>query len=98
MIATAVPCQADRPNCGTPNTPQVVTITGVYLALQQLGTNLVPVFIYETGPNQTTTPVPAVINNLLNNTTPTPPTIPEPQPGQPTPPTILRPGGTPTRP
>ena len=61
----AMPCRADVANCGEPLTPQVVTITGVHLGLQELGADLVPVFVFEAGTNDTAPPVPAVIDGLL---------------------------------
>jgi hypothetical protein len=94
----AMPCRADVPNCGEPLTPQVVTITGVHLALEQLGAKLVPVFVFEAGPNETAPPVAAVTDDLLQTITPTPPTIPPPAPGTPAPPTGVAPGGAPTKP
>jgi hypothetical protein len=94
MIALGMPCRADVPNCGEPLTPQVVTITGVHLGLQQLGAKLVPVFVFEAGPNETAPPVPAVTDDLLQTTTPSVPTIPQPEPGTPDQPT----GVAPTKP
>lgn len=91
MIALGMPCRADLSNCGEPLTPQVITITGVHLALQQLGAKLVPVFVFEAGPNETAPPVPAVTDDLLQKTGPT---IPQPEPSKPQPPT----GVAPTKP
>ena len=83
MIAIGMPCRADVSNCG--DTPQVVIITGVHVALQQVGTTLVPVFVFEAGPNQAVPPVPAVTDDLLHTTVPTVLTIPRPEPGTPQP-------------
>jgi len=94
MIAMGMPCRADVPRCGEPLTPQVRTITGVHVALQQLSGKLVPAFVFEMGPNETAPPVPAVTDNLLQATAPTVSTIPQPESGTPQP----APGGTPTSP
>jgi len=93
----AMPCRADVPNCGEPLTPQIVTIIGVHLALQQLGDKLVPVFEFEAGPNETVPPVPAVIDDLLQTTTPTVIPNPQPEPGTPQQPGSA-PAGAPTEP
>ncbi len=84
MIA-AYPCRGDVSNCGEPPTPQVITVTGVHLALQQLGARLVPMFVFEAGPNETAPPVPAVTDAFLQANTPTEPTIPQTEPGPPQP-------------
>jgi hypothetical protein len=101
MIA-AYPWRADVADCGEPLTPQVITVTGVHLALQQLGARLVPIFIFEAGPNDTAPPVPAVTDAFLQSNTPTEPTIPqtEPEPPQPAPGKAQPPtaGAAPTRP
>ncbi|HLI55741.1 MAG TPA: hypothetical protein VKY26_01790 [Actinomycetota bacterium] len=94
MIAMGMPCRADVPSCGEPLTPQVRTITGVHVVLQQLSGKLVPAFVFETGPNETAPPVPAVTDDLLQAAAPTVSTMPEPEPATPQP----APGGTPTRP
>jgi hypothetical protein len=99
MMAAGMPCRADVANCGEPLTPQVVTITGVHLALQHIGTKLVPVFIFEAGGNETAPPVPAVTDDLLLPTTKPPVSIlPSPEPGGSTQPGGVAPGVAPAKP
>ena len=81
----AYPCRGDVANCGQPLAPQVITITGVHLALQQLGATVVPMFVFEAGPNETAPPVPAVTDAFLQPNTPTKATIPHTEPGPPQP-------------
>ncbi len=98
MIASYMPCRADVPDCGGPPVPQVVIITGVHLALQQIGSKLVPAFVFEAGSDQTAPPVPAVIDSLLPWVTPTVPPAPKPVPGQPGQVPGISPAGPPTKP
>lgn len=99
MMGMPALCRADVPDCGRPATPLVVTITGVHLALQQLAQKLVPVFVFETGPDETTAPVPAVIDSLLEKPAAAEVPTPEPAPGKPEPTPGVGGGGVqPTKP
>ncbi|MEO7836273.1 MAG: hypothetical protein ABIS21_01375 [Acidimicrobiales bacterium] len=64
------PYRSPVPPASVPPTPAVFTITGVHLALQQVGPALVPVYVFELEGGGETFPVPAVTDEWIAETQP----------------------------